>query len=137
MARRIPLVILAYMLWLASAALSLWAGLWLRTVVLIDLPIMMLRSCPKITSEFEPLFTREKYEVISIQLLRLNRWALIAVDKFGTVVLGLVWLLFVLASEADFRKLPERRRPAAYVAKVFAVEAFVLGAAYAGHLLMS
>lgn len=26
------------------------------------------RSCPKITSEFEPLFPREKYEVISIQL---------------------------------------------------------------------
>jgi len=110
MARRIPLVILAYVLWLASAALSLWAALWLRTVVLIDLPIMTLR---------------------------LNRWAFIAVDKFGTVILGLVWLLFVLASEADFRKLPERRQPATFVAKVFAIEALVLGAAYAGHLLIA
>jgi hypothetical protein len=109
-ARRIPLVILAYMLWLASAALSLWAVFWLRIVVLIDLPIMVLR---------------------------LNRWTLVAVDKFGTVILGLVWLLFVLASEADFRKLLERPRPAAFVAKVFAVEVLVLGTAYGGHLLIA
>lgn len=108
--KRIVRIVLGYALWFTSAALSLWAALWLRTVVLIDLPIMTLR---------------------------LNRWALIAVDRFGTVILGLAWLLFVLASEADFRKLSERRRPAAFVAKVFAAEALVVGAAYAGHLLMS
>jgi hypothetical protein len=108
--KRIVRIFLGYALWFASAALSLWAVFWLRIVVLIDLPIMVLR---------------------------LNRWTLISVDKFGTVILGLAWLLFVLASEADFRKLAERRRPAAFVAKVFAAEALVLGAAYAGHLLMS
>jgi hypothetical protein len=107
---RIVRIVLGYALWFTSAALSLWAALWLRTVVLIDLPIMALR---------------------------LSRWALIAVDRFGTVILGLVWLLFVLASEADFRKLAERRRPAAFVVKVFAAEALVLGAAYAGHLLIA
>jgi hypothetical protein len=108
--KRIVRIFLGYALWFASAALSLWAALWLRIFVLIDLPIVALR---------------------------LNRWALIAVDRFGTVILGLVWLLFVLASEADFRKLAERRRPAAFVAKVFVAEVLVVGAAYAGHLLMS
>jgi hypothetical protein len=39
---RIARVVLGYALWLTSAALLLWAGLWLRIVLVVDVPIRFL-----------------------------------------------------------------------------------------------
>jgi hypothetical protein len=110
MVRYTLLVILTYSLWLASAALSLWAIMWLRIVALIDLSIFMFRK---------------------------NPWTLRVVDRFGTVILGLVWLIFVVATESYFRRLLERRLSVRPVAKIFAAEALILTIAYGGHLLLN
>jgi len=109
MARRIPRYILTYGLWAVSAALALWALYWLR-VTLIDLAIIRLRWSP---------------------------WTLRAVDRFGTVILGLLWLIVVVATEAYFRRMLNRRLWATHVVMVFAAEALVLGLAYGGHLLIT
>ncbi len=102
-------LILTYTLWLASAALSLWAVLWLRIVLLLDLPM----AIPTI-----------------------NPWALSAIDKFGTVLLGALWLVFVVLSEPYFRRLLNNELPIINVVKVFALEGLLLGVAYGAHLLI-
>ena len=75
MGRRVLLGVLAYGLWLASAALTLVAALYMRLFLLIDLPIVTLRA---------------------------NRYTQRAADRFGTVLLGLAWLIFVVATEPYF-----------------------------------
>ena len=111
MARRISLLILAYTLWLASAALSLWAVLWLRTVLVVDVPIGFLR--------------------VSYWSLRLWNFA-------GSAAVGLVWLVFVLATEEYFRKASEKTLPMMLkrAARVLAAEGVFLGVAYGIHLLI-
>jgi hypothetical protein len=99
----------AYVLWLVSAALSFVALLWVRIFVLIDLPMVVFRLDP---------------------------WVLRAINRFGTFILGLVWLLYLIASEAYFRRLYEEQMPVVNVLKVFVVEAAILGAAYGGDLLI-
>ena len=111
MARRIPLVILAYVLWLASAALSLWAVLWLRTVLVVDVPI---------------------------GFLRVSYWSLRLWNYVGSVVVGLAWLVFVLATEEYFRKSAEKTLPMMLkrAARVLATEGVFLGVAYGIHRLI-
>jgi hypothetical protein len=81
MAQRVRKNILAYSLWLLSAALGLVAVVQLRQFLLIDFPIMVLFR------------------------YGLSAYGQRAIDQFGTVLLGLSWMLFVVASESDFRKL--------------------------------
>jgi len=109
MARRIPRYILVYGLWAVSAALALWAMYWLRVAV-IDLAIIKLRWSP---------------------------WTLRAVDRFGTVFFGLLWLIVVVATEAYLRRMLGRRLRATHVVMVFAAEALILILAYGGHLLIT
>jgi hypothetical protein len=111
MARRIPLVILAYVLWLASAALSLWAVSWLRTVLVVDVPI---------------------------GFLRVNPWALRLWNFAGSAVVGLAWLVFVIVSEEYFRKSAEKTLPVMLkrAARVLAIEGVFLGVAYGIHRLI-
>lgn len=110
MVRHTLLIILTYSLWLVSAALSFWVMIWLRNVILIDLSIIIFRG---------------------------NPWAFRAVDKFGIVILGLGWLIFVIATESYFRRLLEGRLSARSVAKLFGVEALILIIVYGGHLLLN
>ena len=109
MGRRILLGVLAYGLWLVSAALALAAALYLRLFLLIDLPINVLNA---------------------------NRYTQRAADRFGTVLLGLAWLIFVVASESYFRRILDGQLTAKQVATVFAIEVLLLGIAVGGHLLI-
>jgi hypothetical protein len=110
-ARRISLLILAYMLWLASAALSLWALLWLRTVIVVDVPIGLLRVSP---------------------------WSLRLWNFAGSAVVGLAWLIFVLVTEDYFRKSAEKTLPMMLkrAARVLGTEGVFLGVAYGIHRLI-
>ena len=101
--------VLAYGLWLVSAALAVAAVLYLRLFLLIDLPINMLSA---------------------------NTYTQRAVDRFGTVLLCLAWLIFVVASESYFRRIIDGNLTAKQVAIVFAIEVLLLGIAVGGHLLI-
>lgn len=111
MARRTSLVILAYMLWLASAALSLWAGLWLRTVLVVDVPI---------------------------GFLRVGYWSLRLWNFVGSAAVGLAWLIFVLVTEDYFTKSAKKRLPMMLkrAARVLAIEGVFLGVVYGIHRLI-
>ena len=107
--RRILRGVLAYGLWLVSGALALVAALYLRLFLLIDLPINVLRA---------------------------NRYTQRAADRFGTVLFGLAWLIFVVASESYFRRIIDGKLSAKQVAIVFAIEVLLLVIAVGGHLLI-
>lgn len=109
MQRKALLTVLGYGLWLASAALSFWAMLWVRIVLFIDLPG---------------------------DVLAVNPFRLAAIDKFGLVILGAVWLIFLVISESFFRKLPRGTLSKASILRVFVIEALLLGAAFAAHTLI-
>jgi len=102
-------VIAGYALWLASAALSLVVMLWCRLLLLIDIPL---------------------------RLRGINPWALGALDKFGTFVFGVIWLIFLIVSEAYFRKFIRRKVTMFNVVKVFVVEGLLLGIVFAIRLLL-
>jgi hypothetical protein len=101
------LVLLGYALWLVSAAIGAYTSYWIWRA-LLDLGFK----------------------------LRLSPWQLRAVDRFGAVILGLVLLIFVVASESYFRRVFRRQRPTMRVARVFVAELLLLGAAYGAHLLI-
>ena len=89
------LTILTYFLWLLSATLSLGIALQLRVLLLSDLPVLVFRVDP---------------------------WALGAIDKFGTVVLGLLWLIYVVATEPYFRRLLDHDLTAQAIVRLFLIE---------------
>lgn len=103
------LIVLSYILWLASAALTLWAVLILRLVLLIQLPG---------------------------DVLKINPWRLGIIDKFGTVILGVLWLIFIIVTEPYFRRLQERDLSVTSIVKVFIAEALFLGATYGANWLL-
>jgi len=94
-------VVLAYGLWLASAALSLWLVLQMRLLLLVELPMRMLN---------------------------INHWAFSAIDKFGLVILGVVWLVFVVVSEEYFRRMIDHGIRLRAVVWLFVVMGVLLGA---------
>jgi hypothetical protein len=98
-----------YSLWLASAALSLWLVLQVRILFLIELP---LRS------------------------QNIDPWALGAVDKFGFVVFGVVWLVFLIVTEEFFRRMIRRGLRLRTVVWLFAVEGGLLGGVYLWRFLL-
>jgi hypothetical protein len=59
-----------------------------------------------------------------------DRWIVSAVDKFGFVTLGLLWLVAVLVIESYLRHGVERRRLWRRAALVLAAEGALLGLAY-------
>jgi hypothetical protein len=101
--------ILAIVLWMMSAALALWVILQLRALLLNDLPI---------------------------HVFQVNPWALGAIDKFGTVVLGLAWLIFVMASEPYFHLLFEQKRLVKGLVHLFLAEIGLLAVVYLARLLI-
>ena len=92
-------------------ALSLWAVLILRVVLVSDVPI---------------------------GLLRVSYWSLRLWNYVGSVVAGLAWLIFVLATEEYFRKASEKTLPMLLkrAARVLAAEVVLLGLVYGIHLLI-
>jgi hypothetical protein len=102
-------IVVTYVLWLASAAVTLWVMLNMRLLLLVSLP-MRVRN--------------------------INPWALGAIDKFGTVFFGVVWLIWVIVSEAYFRKFIDGRMAALSLVKVFLAEGALLAIVYLGLALL-
>ena len=102
-------IVSVYALWLASAALSLWLLLQMRLLFLVELPLRAQST---------------------------NPWAFGAIDKFGFVILGAIWLVFLVVSEEIFRLLPGRKNPTRTVLSVFAVEGVLLGLVYLWRFLL-
>jgi hypothetical protein len=69
---------LAYMCWLLTAALSMAALFMVRTALNVAWPVMVGTEAT-------------------------DRWTLRAVDRFGLVLLGLVWLVYVIFVEQHYR----------------------------------
>ncbi len=109
--RPIARTVLGYALWGVSAALSLWGGLWLRILLVVDVPIGLLQVSP---------------------------WSLRLWNYVGSVFVGLGWLVFVLATEGYLRGKPEETLPVTLVraVKVLSAEAVFLGMMYGLHLLI-
>jgi hypothetical protein len=107
--RTVLLVVLAYALWLASAALTLWLILQMRLLFFVDLPMRMSN---------------------------INPWALSSIDKFGTVGLAIAWLIFIVVTEEYFRRLVNRGLTTLTVARYFIVEGLLLGGVYLWRLFL-
>ena len=99
-----------YGLWALSAALSLYSLLWVRVFVLVEIPMSLFRA---------------------------NPWVLRFLNRWGFVLLLLMWLIFAIGSETIFRRLPEHKKPVRTVATVLGVEVLVLAIAYGEHLMLS
>ena len=87
-----------YSLWILSAALALFAAYQL-VEVFIDLAF----------------------------LIRLNAWQVRAARNFGTVTVGLLWLIFAIGSEAYFRRYVELDRQPQQLMPFFIIEFVVAG----------
>jgi hypothetical protein len=81
MAKRIAQIALGYAIWLLSAILSLIAALYLRSFIVSDLPI---------------------------ELLRVSYWSLRLWNYVGSVAVGLAWLFLVIVTEGYFRELADK-----------------------------
>ncbi|MBN1248194.1 MAG: hypothetical protein JXC32_11090 [Anaerolineae bacterium] len=101
--------ILIYLIWLASAALSLWLILQMRLLFLVDLPLRSQNVDP---------------------------WALGAIDKFGFVAFGIVYLVFLVVTEEIFRRMVSRGIKLRTIAWLFGVEGGLLGLVYLWRLLL-
>jgi len=99
--KEILLYLLGYLLWVLNSALGLLGILIARAV------------------------TAKAYIT-----LRLNPWAFGAVDKWGFFLLGLVWLVFVIACEAYYREGVNQGKLWPRVARVTGVEGFLVGIGY-------
>jgi len=70
--------VLAYMCWLLTAALTMLTLFMVRTALNIAWPVMVGTEAT-------------------------DRWVLRAIDRFGLVFLGLVWLVYVIFVEQHYR----------------------------------
>ena len=105
MAKRIVQIALGYGIWLLSAILSLAAVLYLRIFITTDVPI---------------------------GLLRVSAWSLRLWNYAGSTVVGLVWLIFVIATEGYFRELADEPLPMMLrrAAQILTAELLFLGLVY-------
>ena len=69
-------------------------------------------------------------------VLGVSPWALRGIDKFGTVILGVLWVVFLVASEWCFHRLLKHELSVIDVANVLGAEVLLLGTVYGGHLLI-
>ena len=95
---RIIRIIIVYALWVISAALALFAAYQL-TEIFIDLGFV----------------------------LRLDPWKLRAIRNFGTVTVGLGWLIYVMASEYYFRRYLGHDRRLLRLVTFCLIEVLVVG----------
>ena len=108
---QIARIVLGYVLWFVSMALSLWAVLMLRVVLVSDVPI---------------------------GVLRVRYWSLRLWNYGGSVLVGLAWLVLAVATEGYFREASEEtwtvmlRR----AAKILSAEVVFLSIVYGIHLLI-
>ena len=99
--RLVPLYLACYVLWLGLSALGVWLIFTLRSV-LVGLAFA----------------------------LRLNPWQVRAVDNFGFVTLGLIWLIGVLLLEYRLRQAVAKNQLWKRAAYVGLAEVIVLGLCY-------
>jgi hypothetical protein len=104
----LPLYLACYALWLALSALGVWL----------------------IFAARDTLFA------LSIWL-RLNPWQLRAVDNFGIVTLGLIWLMCILFLEHSLRRGVEKHRLWGRAARAFVIVAVLLGLCYGVQMLIT
>ena len=97
----VPLYLACYVVWIALSALGLWIILQLR-INLIDLAV----------------------------LLRINPWALGAVDKFSLLILGVIWLICVILLEHYLRRGIPQNALWTRATRVLLAELLLLGASY-------
>ena len=90
-----------YVLWLVSAILALLTAWFLREAM-VDLAFV----------------------------LKANPWQVGAINNFGTVTIGLLWLVFAMGSEGYFRKFLDTGLQARPLATLFAIELVALTLAY-------
>ena len=108
---QIARIVLGYALWFVSMALSLWAVLMLRIVLVSDVPIGLLRT---------------------------RYWSLRLWNYTGSALVGLAWLVLAVATEGYFREASEEtwmvmlRR----AAKILSAEVVFLSMVYGIHLLI-
>jgi len=105
--RLLSLYLACYALWLGLSALGVWLIFTLRSV-LVGLAFV----------------------------LRLNPWQVRAVDNFGFVTLGLIWLVGILLLEHRLREAVAKRRLWRRAAYVGLAELIVLGLCYGLQLLI-
>ncbi len=103
----LPLYVACYALWLGLSALGVWLIFALRSV-LVGLAFS----------------------------LRFDPWQLRAIDNFGVVTLGLIWLVGILLLEHRLRQAVLKNRLWKRAAGVFVFEAAALGLCYALQLFL-
>jgi hypothetical protein len=105
MARRIAQIALGYAIWLLSAILSLVAVLYLRSLIVADVPIV---------------------------LLRVSYWSLRLWNYVGSAAVGLAWLFFVIVTEGYFRELADEALPVMLkrAVQILTAELLFLGLVY-------
>jgi hypothetical protein len=104
----LPLYLAAYTLWIGFSALGVWLIFALRSV-LVGLAFVF----------------------------RLDPWQVRAVDNFGFVTLGLIWLIGILVLEYYLRRGVVKNRLWRRAVRVFVALAVLLGLAYGIQLLVS
>jgi hypothetical protein len=108
---RIAKITLGYVLWFVSMALSLWAVLLLRTVLVTDVPIGLLRT---------------------------SYWSLRLWNYAGSALVGIAWLVFAMATEGYFHEASEETSSVMLrrAAKILSAEVVFLGIVYGIHLVI-
>jgi len=106
--RTLPLYLAAYALWIGFSALGVWLIFAVRSV-LVDLAFVF---------RFDP-------------------WQVRAVDNFGVVTLGVIWLIGILLLEHYLRQGVAKNRLWGRVVRVFVALAALLGLAYGTQLLLT
>jgi hypothetical protein len=108
-ARRLwPLYLACYTLWLALSALGVVMLFQARAVIF----------------------------AIAVRL-GANPWVIRAIDNFGVVTLGLIWLVCILLLEDRLRKGVVQNRVWGRAARVFVIEMVMLAGLYAAQLLLA
>jgi hypothetical protein len=103
----LPLYLACYALWLGLSALGVWL-IFAGRDTLIDLSFW----------------------------LRLDPWQLHAVDNFGVVMLGLIWLMCILFLEHSLRQGVEKNRLWVRAVRAFVIVAVLLGLCYGVQMLI-
>lgn len=104
----LPLYLACYALWIVLSALGVWLIFAARDAM-FDLAIW----------------------------LRLNPWQLRAVDNFGVVTMGLIWLIGILFLEHSLRQGVVKQRLWARAARAFVIVAVLLALSYGVQALIA
>lgn len=105
--RRVSRFIAVYTLWIISTILALLIAWFLRETI-IDLAFVF----------------------------RANPWQVKAINNFGTVTLGLLWLAFAMGAEGYFRKYLKSGLSVRPLGILFVVQIAVLSLAYLADVLI-